>query len=290
MTKDVIVSRLSKNNAKEKFSWLLENTVAAQNLSRICIKPNLNDYRGWESASTCDPNLLDALLSALRNRFPDASISIIENDSTSVNADNIFSYLGFNSIAKKYGCECVNVGREPWKSVQIDGLHFKTMEIPERLAECFFITFPKLKSHSITRLTCGLKNQMGLFRPKRKIMYHHMVNDLIVDCNLAMRPSLAIIDANLVMEGNFGPTYGSPRRLGLIMASTDVVAVDSLCARFFGFKPKSISYIKKAAEKGLGDMNFNIISDFDFDIRKYKLKFSNVLYRLIRKGSAGLLR
>ena len=131
---------------------------------------------------------------------------------------------------------------------------------------------------------------MGLFRPKRKIMYHHIVHDLIVDCNLAMKPKLSLVDANLAMEGNFGPTYGSPRKLGLLIASRDVVAADSLCARFFGFNPKSISYIKKSAESGLGDINFKITSDFDFDVKKYKLKFSKLLFHLIRKGSAGLKR
>ena len=289
MTGNVFVSNLA-DNPQKGILWLLDNVHLPNNLSDICIKPNLNDYRKWESASTSDLYLVDALLSVLRDRFPNASISIIENNSTSVNADNIFSYLGINSIADKYGCVCVNAARESWISVQIDGLHFKIMEIPERLSNAFFITFPKLKSHSITKLTCGLKNQMGLFRPKRKIMYHHIVHDLIVDCNLAMKPKLSLVDANLAMEGNFGPTYGTPRKLGLLIASRDVVAADSLCARFFGFNPKSISYIKKSAESGLGDINFKITSDFDFDVKKYKLKFSNLLFHLIRKGSAGLKR
>ena len=289
MTKDVFISKLSDNPIKS-LSWLLEKVNLPPDIPAICIKPNLNDYRNWESASTCDPILLDALLCILRDRYPNASISIIENDSTSVNADNIFAYLGISTIAEKYDCVCVNAARESWKSVQIDGLHFKVMDIPERVLNSFFITFPKLKSHSITKLTCGLKNQMGLFRPKRKIIYHDIVDDLIVDCNLAMKPELTLVDANLVMEGNYGPTYGIPKRMGLLISSMDIVAADSLCASFFGFNPKSVSYIKKAAEHGLGDLNFKIISDFDFEMRNYRLKFSNLLFHLIRKGSAGLKR
>jgi hypothetical protein len=70
--------------------------------------------------------------------------------------------------------------------------------------------------------------------------------------------------------------------LGLLIASNDLVAADSLCAQFFGFNPKSISHIKKASEKGLENMRFQIISDLYFDIRKYRLKFSTVLFHLIR--------
>ncbi len=189
MSKEVYISKLL-NNPQKNISWLLDKVHLPKDLYDICIKANLNDYRKWETASTCDPYILDALLSVLTSRFPNASISIIENDSTSVNADNIFDYLGIKPIAKKYDCSCVNVAKERWKSVQIDGFHFNTIEIPEMLSHAFLITFPKLKSHSITRLTCGLKNQMGLFRPKRKILYHHIVDDLIVDCNLAMKPQL----------------------------------------------------------------------------------------------------
>ena len=289
MAKQVFVSKLSEK-PKEQISWLLDKVLLPEDLTDISIKPNLNDYRKWETASTCDPHIMDPLLAVLRDRFPKASISIIENNATGVNADNIFGYLGIEHVAKKYGCICINVAREPWIPVTIDGLHFKIMDIPQRLSNAFFITFPKLKSHSITKLTCGLKNQMGLFRPKLKINYHHMLDELIVDCNLAMRPAVSLVDANLVMEGNYGPTYGCPRRLGLLIASKDVVAADSLCAKFFGFNPKSLKYIKRASEKGLGDMNFEIFSDFRFDISEYKLKFSTILYHLIRKGGAGLKR
>jgi uncharacterized protein (DUF362 family) len=164
------------------------------------------------------------------------------------------------------------------------------MDVPADLTKSYFITFPKLKSHAITRLTCGLKNQMGLFRPKRKIVYHHMVHDLIVDCNLAMRPALTIVDANLVMEGNYGPTHGSPRKLGLIIGSDDIVAADSLCAKFFNFNPKSIRYIREASKRGLGDIRFETISDFNFNVHEYRLKFSPLLFYAIRRGAGGIRR
>jgi uncharacterized protein (DUF362 family) len=229
-------------------------------------------------------------LSVLRDRFPHSSIVLLENSSTSVNAGNIFAYLGIDAVANRYNCKCINASRGEWISVEINGLHFRSMDIPAVLQEAFFITFPKLKSHAITKLTCGLKNQMGLFRPKRKIVYHHIVHELIVDCNLAMRPMLSLVDANLVMEGNYGPTHGSPRKLGLLMASKDVVAADSLCAKFFNFNPNSIRYIREASKRGLGTTNCEVIADFNFDISDYKLKFSPLLFYAIRMGAGGIRR
>lgn len=289
MKHPVFISKIIEN-PKQNISRLLDSTYLPKDPSNICIKANLNDYRKWETAATCDPYILEALLSTLRSRFPCASITVLENDATGVTADNIFAYLGIDHVVRRNGCKFINVARGEWTMVDINGLHFKKLEIPKILTECdIFITLPKLKSHTITKMTCGLKNQMGLFRPKRKIVYHHIVDDLIVDCNLAMKPTVSLIDANLVMEGNFGPTYGSPKRLGLLMASRDIVAADSMCAKLFGLRPKSIGHIKKASETGLGNTKFEVVPDFDFHIKEFRLKFTPLLYYAIRRA-AGRIR
>jgi uncharacterized protein (DUF362 family) len=286
---DVFVTKVT--NPKGSISWLLEKIVLPNKPQKICIKANLNDYRKWETASTCDPVILDALLSTLRDKFPDASITVIEGDATGVNADNIFEYLGIDTIVHKNNCDFINVSRKNWISVDIDGLYFKKLDVPEILHSCdFFITLPKLKSHVKTKMTCGLKNQMGLFRPKRKIEYHHVLDELIVDCNLAMRPHLSIVDANLVMEGTYGPAYGTPRKLGLLVGSNDVVSADSFCSRLFGLNANSVTHIKKAAKKRLGETKFKLVPDFDFAYNDFKLAFNPLLFYMIRKVANGLKR
>src|SRR5918996_1638498 len=287
---DVFVSKISEN-PRERFEWLLEQSSPLISPHNICIKANLNDYRRWETASTTDPYLLDMLLDLLKSIYPSASITVLENHSSATNADNISAFLGIDKVIEKHNCRFLNVARGDWMSINIDGLHFKQLDVPSILRACdLFITFPKLKSHVITKMTCSLKNQMGLFRPKRKLAYHHVLDDLIVDCNLAMKPHVTIVDANLAMEGVYGPTYGSPRKLGLLIASKDLVAADSFCARLFGLNPKSISHIKKAADKKLGSTRFKVVADFDFDYREYKLKFSQPLFYMIRRVAGGLKR
>jgi uncharacterized protein (DUF362 family) len=43
-----------------------------------------------------------------------------------------------------------------------------------------------------------------------------------------MKPDISIVDANLVMEDNFGAAHGCSKRLLLLIDSNDRVAVDSL--------------------------------------------------------------
>lgn len=285
---EVFVTKVSAEPV-DNFSWLLQRLSLPDKARHICIKANLNDYRKWETAATCDPHMLASVLKALSIRYPRSSLTVIENDATGVNASNIAAYLGIDKIVKNQGCEFLNVAEGKWTSVNIEGYYFKTMEVPEIVLNSdLFITFPKLKSHVKTKMTCGLKNQMGLFRPKRKIIYHHVLDELIVDCNLAMRPTISIVDANLVMEGNYGPTYGTPRRLGLLAASNDVVSADAFCAKLFGFNPHSITHIQKSEKKGLGTTKFKLVADFDFRYDDYKLQFNPLLHFVIRKVAGGL--
>jgi uncharacterized protein (DUF362 family) len=56
------------------------------------------------------------------------------------------------------------------------------------------------------------------------------------------------------MEGR-GPSGGTPVKMDLIIAGKDVVATDSTAARVMGFEPVEISHIRKAHEKGLGNID-----------------------------------
>jgi uncharacterized protein (DUF362 family) len=56
------------------------------------------------------------------------------------------------------------------------------------------------------------------------------------------------------MEGP-GPTGGTPVKMDLTIAGKDVVATDATAARVMGFEPMEIPHIRKAYEKGLGNID-----------------------------------
>ena len=56
------------------------------------------------------------------------------------------------------------------------------------------------------------------------------------------------------MEGR-GPVDGTPVKMDLIIAGTDAVATDATASRIIGFDPNKIKHIRRANEKGLGNMN-----------------------------------
>lgn len=258
----------------------------------ICIKPNLCEYRTRETAATTDPLVLDPLLGSLKRRFPNAKFYLIENDATGVNADNVFPFLGLDAVAKKYDAVTANVGREDWTAKSIDGMRFKRVDVPAILQKCdMFVTHPKLKTHGATKITCGLKNQFGLLKPKNKLKYHSFLDEAIVDANIAMKPDLSIVDANICMEGNGGPLNGAPKRLGLLIGGTDVVSVDAFCSKLIGFRPRFVGHIRKAAKMKVGEMGFYARPDFDMGcLKKYRFEFSMFWYYVLKLARKKLAR
>ena len=96
-----------------------------------------------------------------------------------------------------------------------------------------------MKTHSITKISCALKNQFGCIPIKRKVQFHPHIDDVIVDANLAMKPNFSIIDGIIGLGGAQGPIWGPP-----IHSKTIIASPDTVCAKILGFHPNFIGHIK----------------------------------------------
>ena len=81
--------------------------------------------------------------------------------------------------------------------------------------------------------------------------YHLVLDDALADLNFVMRPSLALMDATIGLEGN-GPKSGRPRVADLILCSGDPVALDTIQTRTMGLDPGTIRHLARCAERGIG--------------------------------------
>jgi ferredoxin len=59
------------------------------------------------------------------------------------------------------------------------------------------------------------------------------------------------MDAIVGMEGN-GPSAGPPRNIGLVLASSDSVALDAVASKIIGLEPLKIHTTSIAHQRGLG--------------------------------------
>lgn len=144
----------------------------------------------------------------------------------------LWETTGMTAVAAETGAELVSfkgpVARRPCGDAQIP--------VPAWLDDVdVHVSLPKFKTHTLTGLTCAMKNTFGLVVGRAKSLYHaqypspQSMSRFLFEVYRSLRPDLVVVDAVLAMEGE-GPASGRPRHAGLIVAGTNAVAVDVVCA------------------------------------------------------------
>lgn len=122
----------------------------------------------------------------------------------------------------------------------------------------------------------------GLLPDKFKGKYHAKgMSDVIVDINTVLKPTLTVIDGFVAMDGK-GPTDGTPVKMNLIIAGTDVVATDATACRIMGFNPHEVKHIRRASEKGLGSIEAQVLGQ---EINQVARPFQPAKARINFQGS-----
>jgi uncharacterized protein (DUF362 family) len=184
-------------------------------------------------------------------------VYVVESDATMTNADKAFEATGMKEMCQRNGVEHLNL-RYAKDRVKIPVPNCETLSsitVPRIVTESAIVSAAKLKTHTSTKVTLGMKNMFGLLPDKFKGKYHmNGISKVIVDINTVIKPAFTVIDGFVAMEGR-GPTDGTPVKMDLIIAGKDVVATDATAARVMGFDPMEISHIRTAYKKGLGNID-----------------------------------
>jgi len=80
--------------------------------------------------------------------------------------------------------------------------------------------------------------------------YHLCIDEVLSDIHKVLKPAFAVCDATIALEG-FGPKTGRPRIVDRVLASRDLVALDSVMARIMGFDPDQIRHLQILTEDGI---------------------------------------
>lgn len=222
---------------------------------KVLIKVNFITTKTWDTGATTDPIVVEAIIRSLKNLPVD--VYVVESDATTTNADKAFKVTGMKDMCEDNGVECLNLRHvKPRIKIPIhNGETLGSITVPRIVMESTIISAAKLKTHTSTGVTLGMKNMFGLLPDKFKSKYHlRGISKVIVDINTVLKPKLTVIDGFVGMGGR-GPVGGDPIQMDLIIAGKDPVATDSTACRIMGFDPHEISHIRKAYQKGLGNIN-----------------------------------
>ena len=280
--------RIKNSNIKEAIESSLDliDYEFSKNIQNVVIKPNLCYYWDYSTGQTTDPRFIAALINLIRkNISPDVNISIIESDASAMKCKYAFKMLGYEKLASDYKVKLVNLSEDSCETVQITvgNQSFKLM-IPETIQKADMkINVPKIKyTMEPIKITSALKNIFGCNAYPKKYRYHPRLEEVIIAINKAMKFDLCIIDGNIV-------SGAQPRRLGLVMASKNPVAIDAAAAEIAGINPKTIRYLQLAKNEGLGKTKFIPKGE---SINQFKKEYprKNIKRKLMSKAYTLLIR
>jgi uncharacterized protein (DUF362 family)/Pyruvate/2-oxoacid:ferredoxin oxidoreductase delta subunit len=226
---------------------------------RVLLKVNALTMKPPEAAVTTHPAFIKAVVREVQQA---GGIALVGDSSGGMAAGQAptrqtFQVAGIARAAEEAGAELINFDISGVCTVKAGG-PVQTLHIAKPVLEAdVVISLPKLKTHSAAVYTGAVKNMYGSIPGHRKSDYHRMAPKLkdfaevLVDILAAAKPALAIMDAIVGMEGN-GPSAGNPRKIGLVLASSDCVALDAAASKIIGLEPLQIHTTSIAYQRGLG--------------------------------------
>jgi len=216
---------------------------------RVLLKPNMLAAKPPVKAVTTHPEILRTVIELVQEA---GGIPLVGDSPGIGGMRTVAEKSGMLQVVKESGAELVEFS-EP---IEVAGAGmFKRLALARPYLEADrIINLPKLKTHEMMTITCGVKNLFGAVVGTGKAAWHlkagadrELFARMLLEIYLLRQPDLTIVDAITAMEGN-GPGSGDPRHVGLLLAGDNAVAVDLIAADILGI-PEKLRYVERVARK-----------------------------------------
>jgi uncharacterized protein (DUF362 family) len=245
-------------NTREVLSRFDLNRLSGK---KVLLKPNIGRNAEAGSGVVTNPRVVAAALDAFLEAG--AEVAVGESPIVGVRLEEAFEKCGLAAVARKRNCRLIDMDRRKPVMIPIpDGRAIETLKVCADLFDFdFVVSIPVMKMHMHTGVSLGVKNMKGCLWGRSKVDLHMLppipgsnemtLNIAIADMASVLRPHLTIVDGSVGMEG-LGPSAGDPKKMDLVIAGTDALAVDATACRLMQVDPESVPHLKMAAQRGYG--------------------------------------
>jgi len=220
---------------------------------KVLIKPNLLAPKHPDRCVTTHPALVKAVAELVQEA---GGIPTIGDSPAVGGLRRAAAQAGIAAVAEEVGCTLMEF-KEVAEVRADEACTFRRFELAKAVLEAdVVINLPKVKTHSQTLLTLGVKNIFGCIPGMRKAQWHLKAGidhayfaAMLAELAQIVKPCLTIADGVIGMEGD-GPGNGDPRLLGLILAAGNPFALDTTICRIIGVAPQDLLTIEAGRERG----------------------------------------
>ncbi len=249
------------------------------------IKLNLSWSKFYPACST-NPYILDGLLrKMISDGYDPRSITAVENETV---VTNIYMGVKGNNwypVMKKHKIKFLPLIKAtyvdvklPQKTLVLEKI-FGEVIAPKEIFGTNIIHLPTVKTHGHTWMTGALKDSFGLYLTKKRHLAHLKIHEVLVDLLLLQKTishSEFVLTDGTVMGDGKGPRTMIPRIGNILIATSDMVAADTVQSRIMGLDLKAVKKIQIAHQLGLGVSDpeeIEIVGDFESwkDLPNFKM-------------------
>ena len=244
-------------NAVEKALSLIKADEICKAGYKVLLKINLLSAVSPEKAVTTHPEVVGALISYFRGRG--CKVWVGDACSTGDMGGELkkridpFSITGIREAVEREGGIIKNFNVEGYEKVKVKNLPLEEIYFAKPVLEAdIVVSVPKMKTHELTYITGAVKNFFGCIPARDRNILHREGDTLrfsryVYEVFKVSVPHLSVMDGIVAMEGE-GPSRGNPRKVGIILASRNAHALDTVAASIMNFPPQNIPTLKIARE------------------------------------------
>ena len=260
---------------------------------RVVMKPNVTVPAEPDSGIITHPTFVRGIVAYLEEvgvRIEDMVIA--EGGGSGPPAHSMaphFQTAGYEALVREKGIRLVNTNVDEPVEIEIAPPigPSKKMTLSKTVwgEGRYVISVPKMKSHWLPKVTLCMKNLMGSISPIGRrhfcqqarpehlnprdgvgegdyVLWQEKMAEKLCELSLAVQPDLHLVEGVVGREGT-GFHRGRNFETHLAALGTNAVAVDAVLSFLMGNDPEKLSFLRKAAQWGLGTNRLSEIAVYE---------------------------
>jgi uncharacterized protein (DUF362 family) len=216
-------------------------------------------------------------------------VFLMENSTQSNFTRLVFEVAGYTKLCAEHGAEPLYLDEGREARVRLPHLDYDihvsrhVKHIIDDRDSVTYINVPKLKTHSMTVMTAGIKNQYGLVAQRDRSPDHNFrLHKKLADVYSLIQPDFTLVDGTVAtIYGHYPPEALHKKALvplNILVGGRDTVAVDTVCARILGYKVDEVKHLAEARDMGLGCADLRCIKIEGEPLDRFDRKYPYQLY------------
>lgn len=260
----------------------------------VAVKPNETWASADDITGVTQADTLRAVIRYLK-RFRPKNL-VVTGGAGAAETEEVFRYSGMMQVVLEEGVEFFDHNRPPFTEVDLDykpeadvrGPQKKVTVNPRVLEYETLISLAQLKLHATATVTLSLKNIAMSYpaadyygHPRHKEKHRHQFFDDMHSFIAAMAKrfpiGLAVIVGHPAMYAT-GPLGGKTVETGIVIASSDPLAADTVGTKLLGFSSQAVRHLWEAERLGVGESDIEKMEFPALALREAIERFTEAAY------------